>query len=73
MITDYASSVRHLVLDEADRLLDSEFLEQTREILASCTYKCVQKAMFSATLPAGVEKLAMSILRNPVRVVVGLK
>ncbi|EGO02772.1 hypothetical protein SERLA73DRAFT_176143 [Serpula lacrymans var. lacrymans S7.3] len=67
------NNVRHLVLDEADRLLDPEFLSQVQEIVAVCTYPNIQKAVFSATLPAGVEALAMGMLRNPIRVVVGLK
>lgn len=66
-------SVRYLVLDEADRLLDKEFLEQTQEIVASCTHTRLQKAVFSATLPAGVEKIAMDMLQDPIRLVVGLK
>ncbi|KAJ8520593.1 hypothetical protein ONZ45_g2621 [Pleurotus djamor] len=49
-------NVKHLVLDEADRLLDAEFLEQIQEIVAACA-----------------EKLAMDMLRDPIRVVVGLK
>ncbi|KAI0735604.1 P-loop containing nucleoside triphosphate hydrolase protein [Earliella scabrosa] len=66
-------NVRHLVLDEADRMLDTEFLEQVQEVIAACTHPNVQKAVFSATLPANAEKVAMSMLRDPVRVVVGLK
>ncbi|KAH8120508.1 P-loop containing nucleoside triphosphate hydrolase protein [Phellopilus nigrolimitatus] len=66
-------NVRILILDEVDRLLDSEFLPQTQEILAACAHEKVQKAIFSATLPAGAEKIAMGALKNPVRVVVGLK
>lgn len=54
-------------------MLDSEFLPQIQEILASCTHTNIQKAVFSATLPAGAEKIAMEILHNPIRVVVGLK
>ena len=65
--------MRHLVLDEADRLLDSEFLEQTKEVIAACSHEDVQKAVFSATLPAGAEQVAMSNLRDPIRIVVGLK
>ncbi|KAF9229682.1 P-loop containing nucleoside triphosphate hydrolase protein [Gyrodon lividus] len=67
------NNVRHLILDEADRLLDTEFLAQVQELIAACTHPGVQKAVFSATLPAGVEKLAMAMLRNPIRIVVGLK
>ncbi|KAG8220106.1 P-loop containing nucleoside triphosphate hydrolase protein [Butyriboletus roseoflavus] len=32
-----------------------------------------KKQVFSATLAAGVEQLAMGILRNPIRIIVGLK
>lgn len=61
------------MLDEADRLLDSEFLGQTQEILTACNHQNIQKAVFSATLPAGVEKIAMGFLQNSVRIVVGIK
>lgn len=70
---DILFSVRHLVLDEADRMLDAEFLPQILEIVAGCTHQNLQKALLSATLPAGAEKIAMEMLRDPIRVVVGLK
>lgn len=54
-------------------MLDAEFLEQVQEVIAACTHPEVQKAVFSATLPANAEKVAMSMLRDPIRVVVGLK
>lgn len=66
-------NVRHLILDEADRLLDAEFLSQIQELVAACSHPNVQKVVFSATLPAGAEKVAMDMLRDPIRVVVGLK
>lgn len=66
-------SVRHLVLDEADRLLDAEFVEQVEEIVAACSHPNIQRAVFSATLPTGVERAAMKMLHDPIRVVVGLK
>jgi ATP-dependent RNA helicase DDX52/ROK1 len=66
-------NVRHLILDEADRLLDTEFLGQTQEIIALCTHPQCQKAVFSATLPSNAEKIALGMLNDPIRVVVGLK
>ena len=54
-------------------MLDQEFLAQMREILAACTHENLQKAVFSATLPAGAERVALDMLRDPIRVVVGLK
>lgn len=66
-------SVKHLVLDEADRLLDREFLSQVEEIVASCKHPHLQTAVFSATLPSGAEKTAMEMLNDPIRLVVGLK
>ncbi|PVG02600.1 putative ROK1-ATP-dependent RNA helicase [Serendipita vermifera] len=69
----YSSSVRFLVLDEADRLLDTEFVSQVEEIVALCSHEECQKAVFSATLPAKAEQIALGMLKDPIRVVVGLK
>lgn len=66
-------SVRYLILDEADRLLDTEFLTQTEEICNACTHLDRRTAVFSATLPAGAEQIAMKMLTDPIRIVVGLK
>ena len=54
-------------------MLDQEFLAQVQDIIAACTHESIQKAVFSATLPAGVERVALDMLRDPIRVVVGLK
>ncbi|KAF9470719.1 P-loop containing nucleoside triphosphate hydrolase protein [Pholiota conissans] len=67
------TNVQHIVLDEADRMLDAEFMNQIQEIVGACNRSRVQKAFFSATLPAGAEKLAMDMLEDPIRIVVGLK
>ena len=61
------------MLDEADRLLDTEFLDQVQEVVAACNHPEIQKTVFSATLPANAEKIAMDMLRDPIRIVVGLK
>ncbi|KAN0063864.1 RNA-dependent ATPase rok1 [Thecaphora frezii] len=67
------ANVRHLVLDEADRLLDDGFLEQTDAILAACSHPQLRKALFSATLPAGVEEMAKTFMLDECRVIVGQK
>ncbi|PWO00874.1 P-loop containing nucleoside triphosphate hydrolase protein [Tilletiopsis washingtonensis] len=67
------SGVRHLVLDEADRLLEEGFLEQTDAVLAACSHPELRKALFSATLPAGVEEMARTFMVDAVRVIVGTK
>ena len=54
-------------------MLDTEFMSQIQEIVNSCTNSNIQKAFFSATLPAGAERIAMEMLHDPIRVVVGLK
>jgi len=61
------SSVRMLVLDEADRMLDLGFAEELQRVLALLPAKR-QNLFFSATYPAGVEALANTLLQNPVRV-----
>ncbi|KAF9436477.1 RNA-dependent ATPase rok1 [Entomortierella beljakovae] len=65
--------VRHLILDEADKLLEQGFLEQTDEIFAACSHASLQKSLFSATLPSGVEALANTFMRSPIRIVIGSK
>lgn len=67
----------HLILDEADKLFELNFVEQTDEIISACSHKELRKGMFSATLPSGVEELAKSVMRGGgvglVRVIVGHK
>jgi ATP-dependent RNA helicase RhlE len=59
--------VSHFVLDEADRMLDLGFIKDIRRIVAALPARR-QSALFSATMPAEVAKLAETLLRNPVRV-----
>lgn len=67
------TNVRHLVLDEADRLLEEGFLTQTDSILAACTHSSLRKALFSATMPAAIEELAKTFMYDEVRILVGVK
>jgi ATP-dependent RNA helicase DDX52/ROK1 len=67
------SSVKYLIFDEADKLFEPEFVEQIDDIISACSNSKLKKALFSATLPDIVEKLASSILHDPVRILIGNK
>ncbi|MFW6197415.1 MAG: DEAD/DEAH box helicase [Myxococcota bacterium] len=61
--------VECVVLDEADRMLDMGFIHDVRKIVAALP-KDRQNLLFSATMPAEIEKLSRSLLRDPERVAV---
>lgn len=65
-------SVEIFVLDEADRMLDMGFLPDLRRVIAKLP-AVRQTVFFSATMPAPIEQLADSILRDPVRIRVAVK
>jgi ATP-dependent RNA helicase DeaD len=62
-------SVKAVVLDEADEMLDLGFAEDLEAILEA-TPKTRQTALFSATLPARIKGLAERRMRDPVRVAI---
>lgn len=56
--------LEHLILDEADRMLDMGFFDDIQRIVSYLPKKR-QTLMFSATMPPNIKKLAKSILNNP--------
>ena len=62
-------NVEHLVLDEADRMLDMGFIHDIRKIVAKLPAHR-QTLFFSATMPSAIAELANQMLREPVKVAV---
>ena len=58
------STIKHLILDEADRMLDMGFFDDIMRIVRELP-KARQTLMFSATMPTKIRKLAEGILNNP--------
>ena len=60
---------RWVVLDEADRMLDMGFIREVRKLVGAL-HPRRQSALFSATMPPEVAKLAEGLLNDPVRIAV---
>jgi ATP-dependent RNA helicase RhlE len=60
-------AIRHLVLDEADRMLDMGFIRDIRRVLKLLPPRR-QNLLFSATYDEPIRELAKSMLANPVAV-----
>ncbi len=58
------STVRHFVLDEADRMLDMGFVDDIVQIMHQLPKKR-QNLLFSATMPQRIRKFATSFMNQP--------
>lgn len=61
------SGIEIFVLDEADRMLDMGFVHDVKKLITKLPQQR-QTLFFSATMPPVIQKLADSILNNPVHV-----
>ncbi len=63
------SALKALVLDEADEMLRMGFIDDVEEVLKK-TPDGRQVALFSATMPAQIRRIAQTYLREPVEVTI---
>lgn len=63
-------TIRHLVLDEVDRMTDMGFLPIVRKIINLCPWEGRQTLFFSATMPQILQGFAKWCLTEPVEVAI---
>jgi ATP-dependent RNA helicase DeaD len=66
------SHLKTLVLDEADEMLRMGFIDDVETILQK-TPAARQTALFSATMPSVIKRIAQTYLRNPAEVTIAAK
>lgn len=64
--------VSHLVLDEADHMLDLGFIKDIKDVIKFIP-ESRQTLFFSATIDAEIKKLAYSLVKNPIRIQISPK
>jgi len=64
--------LKHLVLDEADEMLRMGFIEPVEQILER-TPASRQVALFSATMPAPIRRIAQTYLKSPTEITIRSK
>jgi superfamily II DNA/RNA helicase len=65
------NSLQHLILDEADKMLDMGFYDDIMKIVSFLPQKR-QTLMFSATMPPKIRQLAKNILTDPFEITIEL-
>ncbi|MFN7139081.1 MAG: DEAD/DEAH box helicase [Limisphaerales bacterium] len=65
-------TIQHLVLDEADRMLDMGFLPDVKRIVQKCPANR-QTNLFSATVPPQIETLIKWAMKNPETIEIGAR
>jgi ATP-dependent RNA helicase DeaD len=63
------SALRCLILDEADEMLRMGFIDDVEAVLKK-TPETRQVALFSATMPSQIKRIAQTYLKNPVEVAI---
>ncbi|MBO9619753.1 MAG: DEAD/DEAH box helicase [Niabella sp.] len=63
------NGIKHLVLDEADRMLDMGFITDVQKILYRMPAQR-QTIFFSATMPPEIQHLSDSLLKNPEKIAI---
>lgn len=63
-------AIRHLVLDEVDRMTDMGFLPIVRKIVNLCPWEGRQTLFFSATMPQILQGFAKWCLTDPVEIAI---
>jgi len=64
-------SIKNLIMDEADQMLEDRFQEQVMEILKMGFPQQTRVCLFSATMPPDIVKFTDGILQDPVRILIG--
>ncbi len=61
-------AIRYVVLDEADNMMDMGFIDDIKFILGNITSSERQIALFSATMPKEIVRLAKTFINDPVMI-----
>jgi ATP-dependent RNA helicase DeaD len=66
------SALKFLVLDEADEMLRMGFIDDVEAVITKCPDER-QVALFSATMPPPIRRIARTYLRDPVEIAIAAK